>query len=164
MEDPFTRFAIECGLSVSAEAVYYAPYDIAESPWEAEQIYLVTVTTDSPTPARALQLVFSVATDLDDDGGDTEDAEIGAPQVRDVLWWLAADAWLIEHASRDLHVWAAQQGLDTGSGAVRRRFDILLRQAVRLADMLGETDYARLVELHRREATGRQSGSTAHGA
>lgn len=162
MEDPFTRFATECGLSISAEAIYCAPYDIAEPPWEAEQAYLVTVITDSPTSARALQLVFMVASDLDDDGGDMDDAGMGVPQVRDVLWWLAADAWSIEHASRDLAIWTDQHGFDADSDTVRRRFEILLQQAVRLADMIGEADYSRLVELHRQEAAGGQSGSTSH--
>ncbi len=162
MEDPFTRFAIECGLSISAEAIYYAPYDIAESPGEAEQAYLVTISTGSPTTVTSLHLVFMVATDLDGGRGDTGDDGMGSPRARDVLWWLAADAWSIEHASRDLATWTAQHGFDTESGVVRRRFDILLKQAVGMAVMLGETDYARLVELHEQEATGGHSGSISH--
>lgn len=167
MEDPFTRFATECRLSVSAEAIYSAPYDIAEPPSEAEQTYLVTVTNDSLASEGALRLVFVVvedpAEDADGAGGDGGAGEGSAPSVRDVLWWLAADAWSIEHASRDLHTWLGHHGFEAGSIAARRRFRLLLQQAATLRDMLGAADYGRLLDLHRAEATGESSDLSAPG-
>lgn len=139
--DAMSRFAASCRLRVTAEPLYHAPYDVLEPPSEAEQAYLVHLGLDDPTGASAMRLVFVALTARERSSQGNE----VAPTVRDVLWWLAADAWAVEHARRDPLMWAAHHGFDSNEPATRLRFDRRLRQATDLSALLGEASYRRLL-------------------
>lgn len=68
--------------------------------------------------------------------------------MRDVLWWLAGDAWAVERARGDREVWAATYGYPPTDAATARLFERHTRQTACLAALLGRSDYARLVALY----------------
>src|SRR2546426_68313 len=87
VSDPFERFASECELRVSVEAISVAPRDVLASPVDADEYFLVTLTGPR-ADAESIHLVIVIPpTD-----------ERKSPTVRDALWWLAADAWAIERS------------------------------------------------------------------
>ena len=140
--DAMSRFAATCRLRLTAEPLYHAPYDVVEPPSEAEQAYLVNLGVDDPTSTSAMRLVFFVTMPERERSAHVSEVR---PTVRDVLWWLAADAWAIEHARRDPLSWAAHHGFDSNEPATRLRFDRRLRQSQDLHALLGETSYRRLL-------------------
>src|SRR6266704_873883 len=110
VSDPFERFAAECELSVSVEAISLAPRDVVASPVDADEYFLVTLTGPR-AEAGSIHLVIVIPpTD-----------KRAAPTARDALWWLAADAWVIERAEGDMECWASTYGypLETAVAAAR---------------------------------------------
>lgn len=146
--DPFAQLAAESELLLQADALYHAPHDALESPGEADRAYLVTLTAGSISTEHTLRLVFLATPIPIADGGPAANASDTPPTMRDVLWWLAADAWAVEHAKRDPATWAAHHAFDARAPATQRRFDQLLRQATTLSTLLGAQNYARLLDLH----------------
>ena len=143
--DAMSHFAASCRLWLNAEPIYYAPYDAVEPPSEAERAYLVNLTVGDPPSTRAMRLVFLVSPTPRKGGLHSSEAR---PNVRDVLWWLAADAWAVEHARRDPVVWAAHHGFDSKEPATQLQFDQRLRQASELSALLGDTNYGRLLDVY----------------
>lgn len=159
-DDPFARLAAESGVSLQLEALYRAPYDALEPPAELERTFLVALTEGRSSEQGAMRLVFLSPPDP---AGDAEEDGEARPTIRDVLWWLAADAWAIEHARSDLVRWAAHHGFDANSRATRLRFDQLRRQATALRTLFGVSNYTRLLDLYVEAVGGRgpKQGSTA---
>src|SRR6266480_2899173 len=89
VSDPFERFAAECELSVSVEAISVAPRDVVASPADADEYFLVTLTGPRAKSGSIHLLIVIPPTD-----------KRAAPTARDALWWLAADAWAIERQLR----------------------------------------------------------------
>lgn len=143
--DAMSHFAASRRLRLNTEPVYHAPYDAVEPPAEAEQAYLVNLTLDDPPSTSAMRLVFFVSPTPGE--GRSHNSEV-RPSVRDVLWWLAADAWAVEHARRDPVTWAAHHGFDSNEPATQLQFDQRLRQALELRALLGDTNYGRLLTLY----------------
>src|SRR5438093_13100773 len=96
VSDPFERFAAECELSVSVEAISVAPRDVLASPVDADEYFLVTLSGPR-ADAESIHLVIAI---LPTD-------EKKSPTVRDALWWLAAGSWTIERAEGDMERWAS---------------------------------------------------------
>ena len=130
--DPFEQLAAECGLRISVERVSLAPRDLAAPPDEGERCYLITVA--GPEGGTAARLAFVRA--LQDPS---------PPGVRDVLWWLASDAWAVERSSGDIGRWAAIQRLTLTDTTVEREFDHYSAQSRALALALGADAYQRLL-------------------
>jgi hypothetical protein len=139
--DSFDRFAAECGLTVTAEALYAAPRDVLHPPADSDRHYLVTIRRDAVP--RALCLVYL-----------TPLTDVAPPSVRDVLWWLAGDAWAVERAGRRLDAWAADHGY-ARDDATDRLFECHCRQATALRDLVGEAGYRRLLDLYHAEVAPR---------
>jgi hypothetical protein len=140
--DPFARFASDCRLCITAEALYVAPRDVLHPPEESEEPYIVTLTGPVPD-VPPLRLVFEVPL-----------ASRSEPTMRDVLWWLASDAWAIEHARGTLEDWAADHGYALHEPATTRLFERHAQQAATLARLLGPANYQRLLALFETEAMG----------
>lgn len=138
--NPFERFAAECGLSLTAEELYWAPRDVLLPPAESDRYFLVTirrVATDA-----VLRLVYLTPfTDPD------------APGVRDVLWWIAGDAWEVERAGIALAPWAADHGFASGDEATLRLFECHQRQATALRRLVGDAAYRRLLDIYDAEVS-----------
>ena len=135
--EPFERFAAACALRMRAEPLFHAPYDIFEAPEEADDAYLVTLTGSAQSDAQGVRLVFLMPTA----------AGVG-PSVRDVLWWLAGEAWTMEHAGHDLASWAADHDLDAHAQATTRRFEQRRQLTEAVRALLGDEDFARLLRLY----------------
>jgi hypothetical protein len=137
--DPFEHFAKECGLHVTAEPMCVAPRDLLAPPAEADEYFLIAISR-TQAQATPVHLLFVIT---------PSDAAI--PSIRDALWWLAADSWAVERANRDLTNWASAYGFIANDGATRRMFDRHLRQASTLLELLGVTNYQRLLDMYQRE-------------
>lgn len=135
MSDQFEVFAEHCGLHVEHELLYAAPRDVLHPPSDSDQYFLVTLS--GPTGDLFVRLVYATPlTDAD------------APGVRDVLWWLAGDAWALEQTGSILEAWAAHYGYPPADPATRRLYDLHVRQATALETLLGPVDYRRLITLY----------------
>lgn len=77
--DAFARLAAQFHLQLLIEPLVGAPRDVLNALDESDQFYLVTVM--GRDPAASLRSVFIKPA-----------ADPAPPDVRDVLWWLAADA------------------------------------------------------------------------
>lgn len=137
--DPFEQFAAACALRIRAEPLFHAPYDIFEAPEEADDAYLVTLSGATQADTRGVRLVFLVP------------AVAPGPGMRDALWWLAAEAWTMEHAGRDLASWAADHDVDAHAEITARRFEQRRQLAEALRALLGDEDFARLLALYREQ-------------
>lgn len=71
--------------------------------------------------------------------------------MREVLWWVAGDAWVLERANHDPVDWAATYGYATTDEAVSWLFEQARRQATALAKLLGPADMKRLLALYEAE-------------
>jgi hypothetical protein len=78
-------------------------------------------------------------------------ADAAPPDARDVLWWLAADAWAVERCGRDPTAWAALHDHPVDDPASRRLFQLHVEQSDALMRVLGRDAYERLLALHRAE-------------
>src|SRR5437667_12397125 len=147
----FERFAAECELSVSVEAISLAPRDVVASPVDADEYFLVTLTGPR-AEAGSLHLVIVIPpTD-----------KRAAPTARDALWWLAADAWAIERADGESELWAAMYDYAVESAATARVFARQVRQTATLRALLCGNQYQRLLELYEGEVSA--SGESHRGA
>ena len=147
MSDPFERFAAECGLGVTVEAVAAVPRDVAAPPGDADEYSLVTLTTQRPE-AGSIRLIVIVP----------PTANRRTPTARDGLWWLAADAWAIERADGDLKRWAATYEYPPEDAATARLFERQVRQALALRALLGDEPYQRQLEKYEREVSASGNG------
>ena len=142
VSDPFERFAAECELSVSVEAISLAPRDVVASPVDADEYFLVTLTGPR-AEAGSIHLVIVIPpTD-----------KRAAPTARDALWWLAADAWAIERAEGDIERWASMYDYPVENAATGRVFERQVRQTSALRALLCDQHYKRLLELYEREVS-----------
>src|SRR6266566_7168987 len=117
VSDPFERFASECELRISVEAISLAPRDVLAPPVEADEYFLVTLTGPR-AEAGSIHLVIVIPpTD-----------KRAAPTARDALWWLAADAWAIERAEGDIERWASMYDYPVENAATGRVFERQVRQ------------------------------------
>lgn len=144
--DPFERLAAECGLTLAAEALYSAPRDVASPPLEMDQHYLVTLTPASSD--AVIRIVFT-----------TPLSDPATPTVRDILWWLAADAWAVERAGGAFAEWTALHGYPAQDPASARLFSQHVNQASSLAGLIGNDCYSRLLAAYAAEVfvTARQT-------
>jgi hypothetical protein len=139
MSDPFERFADECRLRLTAEPLCVAPRDVLAPLDAVEQHFLVELSRQE-SDAGPVRLIFAVPA-----------TERTTPAMRDVLWWLAGDAWALEQADRRLHLWAATYGYPSEEEATAWLFDQCSRQSAALAELLGELDCRRLLALYEAE-------------
>jgi len=142
VSDPFERFASECELRVSVEAISLAPRDVLESPVEADEYFLVTLTGPRAEAGSIHLLIVIPPTD-----------KRAAPTARDALWWLAADAWAIERADGDMERWASTYDYPLESAATKRLFERQLRQTSMLRALLCGSQYQQLLELYEGEVS-----------
>src|SRR5438093_11243429 len=147
VSDPFERFAAECELSVSVEAISLAPRDVLASPVDADEYFLVTLTGPRADAGSIHLLIVIPPTD-----------KRAAPTARDALWWLAADAWAIERAEGDMARWAGTYEYPPKSAATRRLFELQMRQTSALRALLCKEHYQRLLELYEREVSASGKG------
>src|SRR2546425_3263300 len=137
VSDPFERFASECELRLSVEAISLAPRDVVASPIDADEHFLVTLSGPR-ADAGSIHLVIVIPpTD-----------ERKSPTVRDALWWLAADAWAIERAEGNMERWASIYDYPPESAATARLFERQLRQTATLRGLLCGSRYQQLLELY----------------
>jgi len=142
VSDPFERFAAECELSVSVEAISCAPRDVVASPVDADEYFLVTLSGPRADAGSIRVVIVMPPTD-----------ERKSPTVRDALWWLAADAWAIERADGDMERWASLYDYPLESAATRRLFERQLRQTSTLRALLCGNQYQQLLELYEAEVS-----------
>lgn len=140
--DPFERFVAECELGVTVEAVSAVPRDVVASPGDADEYFLVTLTGQQPEGGSIRLIVVIPPT-----------TRKRTPTARDALWWLAADAWAIERAERDMKRWAAMYEYAPQSAATARLFERQVRQTSLLRRLLCKEHYQRLLELYEREVS-----------
>lgn len=133
LPDAFASLATEAGLLIQSEALHLAPRDVAAAPSEMEQYYLVVLSRQGDAD-QEVRLIFA-----------TPIAEHREPSMRDVLWWLAGDAWSIECAGGKLTEWAAHHGYSTRDAGTAALFDLSVRQTSSLRALLGAGLYARII-------------------
>ncbi len=145
--DPFERFASECELRVSVEAISLAPRDVLASPVDADEHFLVTLSGPR-ADAGSIRLVIVIPP--------TDESK--SPTVRDALWWLAADAWAIERADGDMERWASMYDYPLESTTTARLFERQMRQTSALRALLCGDRYRRLLELYEGEVSASKQG------
>ena len=141
MPDPFARFVDECGLRLTAECLSVAPRDVLTPIAQAEQHFLVTLSRPD-VAADPVRLIFV-----------TPLTSSEPPKIRDVLWWAASDAWMLEEGRREIEAWAAVFGYPPDDAATVRLFQHHTGQADALLNLLGESGYRRLLDLYDRESS-----------
>lgn len=140
--DPFGELAARCGLRIAtAEPLYAVPRDLLSPPSEAEQQVLVTLASARRPDAAPVRVLFAAPL------GEAD----SAPTVRDVLWWLAGDAWAVERARGDVAAWSAIHAYPPADPAAPRLYALHRRQADALRALLGEPDYDALLDAYARE-------------
>lgn len=137
--DSFERFAATCGLHMVVEPLYSAPRDVIQEPAESDQAFLVTLdlTRGQSSPVRLIFL--------------SPLADPTPPNCRDVLWWLAADAWAIAEADGDSERWASSYGYQVRDGATTRLYEIHVSQAQALERLVASGRYRELLALYAAE-------------
>ena len=147
VSDPFERFAAECELSVSVEAISLAPRDVVASPVDADEYFLVTLTGPRAEAGSTHLVIVIPPTD-----------KRAAPTARDALWWLAADAWAIERSEGDIERWASMYDYSVESAATARVFERQVRQTATLRALLRGNQYQQLLELYEGEVSASGGG------
>lgn len=140
--DTFERFAAECELRVTVEAVSAVPRDVVAPPAEGDEYFLVTLTGQRPE-AGSIRLIVVIP----------PTTKKRTPTARDALWWLAADAWAIERAEGEMKRWAATYEYPSKNAATARLFERHVRQTAALRKLLCKEHYQRLLELYEREVS-----------
>lgn len=151
--DPFGELAARCGLRVAtAEPLYAVPRDLLSPPSEAEQQVLVTLASARRPDAAPVRVLFAapLAAGAESPVADSPVAE-SSVAVRDVLWWLAGDAWAVERARGDVAAWSAIHAYPPADPAAPRLYALHRRQADALRALLGEPDYDALLDAYARE-------------
>jgi hypothetical protein len=136
LPEPFERFAADCGLRLAFEPLCSAPRDVLIPIEEAERHFVVTLHVqgrDSP----GVRVIFAVPL-----------ASGATPGMRDVLWWLAGDAWAVERSRGEPDLWAATFGYPPRHPGVAQLFDCHARQCAALLALLGREAYDRLIALY----------------
>ena len=133
------RLVTACGLRLTADALYSAPRDVASPPSEMEQHHLVTLLRRGDA-GDALRVVFI-----------TPLTESASPTLRDVLWWLAGDAWAIERSGATLDRWAAINGYPLEDPASSQLFERHVTQASALRAWMGADAYRSLLAAYATE-------------
>lgn len=100
------------------------------------------VTLSNPATGTSFRTIF--ATPLTDPA---------PPAVRDVLWWTASDAWVLEQAQRMIEQWAPMYGYPASHEATTRLFQQHVEQSDALEAFLGEFHYRRLLFLYESETS-----------
>jgi hypothetical protein len=134
--DNFDRFADECSLRLTAEPLCVAPRDMLAPLDEIEQHFLVSLTR-SGTAESPVRLVFLAPL-----------RTLGGPSLRDVLWWVAGDAWALDRTDYELTEWAATYGYPETEDATVWLFEQARRQATALTKLLGDSNMRRLLDLY----------------
>lgn len=122
-----------------AEPLTIAPRDVLAPIEGVEQHFLVSLSR-AESRGEPVRLVF--VTSLSEQGG---------PSIRDVLWWVAGDAWAVERAEQKPDLWAATYGYPIDGEATNWLFEQALRQRHAMAALLGEDDMQRLLALYESE-------------
>jgi hypothetical protein len=138
LPDAFERFAVQCGLRLESEPVLAAPRDVLTPLSDADQHHLVSLRGRS---GDMLQVIFI-----------TPQIASAPPRMRDVLWWLAADAWAVERSGRSIARWAGVHGYPLETDATAQLFNQHVAQAQTLSTVLGDENYRRLLALYEAEA------------
>ena len=133
--DVFERFAAQCQLQLRAEPLVAAPRDVLADIDEAEQHYLVTLT--SRMSDASVTSVFIKPT-----------IDPSFPDVRDVLWWLAADSWAVRQSGGELERWARVYRYPPHAESTARVFERHVAQSEALERLLGQIGYDRLLSLY----------------
>jgi hypothetical protein len=139
-DEAFANFAARCHLQLRADPLVRAPRDVLAAPAKSDQYYLVTLTGHAS--GASVRSVFVTLV-----------ADPSPPGVRDVLWWLAADAWAVRQSGRDLARWAREYRYPTNDEVTFRLFKQHLAQNDALELLLGQADYDRLLALQEAEVT-----------
>lgn len=138
MEDAFEALARSCDLNCRAQPICSAPRDVLAPLDATEQHYLVSLSKrGNRAQDRRVRMVFAKPL-----------TESGTPTVREVLWWLAGDAFALEQADGQLAPWAASYGHAPEDPGADRLFQLHRDQADQLRTLLGEVAYRRLLELY----------------
>jgi hypothetical protein len=133
--DVFESFAAQCQLQLRAEPLVSAPRDVLADIEETEQHYLVTLT--SRVSEASVRSVFIKPT-----------IDPSLPDFRDVLWWLASDAWAVRQSGRELERWARVYRYSPDAEPTARVFERHLAQSEALERLLGQIAYDRLLSLY----------------
>lgn len=133
--DVFERFAVQCQLELRAEPLVAAPRDVLADIDEAEQHYLVTLTSRM-SEASLTSVFIKPATDA------------SPPDVREVLWWLAADSWAVRQSGCELERWARVHRYPPDAESTVRVFELHVAQSEALERLLGQIGYDRLLSLY----------------
>ena len=144
VRDPFEAFAERSGLRLRAQSIYSAPRDVLHPPSDSEQTFLVTLHKEGQQD-KSIALVFLLSM-----------AEERSPGVREVLWWLAADAWALEQSNGRINDWAAGYSYAADT-ATKRLFEIHSRQTAALRELVGPDAFRKLLELYSAEVSPQNS-------
>src|SRR5690606_5687727 len=101
---------------MTAEPLCVAPRDMLAPLDDLERHYLVSLTR-SGAAGPPVRLVFLAPL-----------RTLGGPSIRDVLWWVAGDAWALARADHDLTEWAATYGYPETDEATVWLFEQARRQ------------------------------------
>lgn len=133
--DPFESFAAEHRLQLKADELVLAPRDVAASPEELGRQFLITIFGPRDD-VGSVRLIFSI-----------DSSPEHPPATRDVLWWLASDAWAVEKSNHDYRRWITMHGYDDDVSSLRA-FRLHEQQSNALAGLLGIQPYRELIALH----------------
>src|SRR5205809_7554751 len=126
VSDPFERFAAECELSVSVEAISVAPRDVVASPADTDEYFLVTLTGPRAEAGSIHLLIVIPPTD-----------KRAAPTARDALRWLAEDAWAMKRANGNMVRWASEYDSPLEALATSRLLELQLGQTSTFCGLRG---------------------------
>ena len=138
--DIFARCAAECQLALRAHPLVGGPRDVLADLEETDHFYLVTL--GSRVSDATLQTIFVKPA-----------VNASPPDLRDVLWWLASDAWVVRQSGREREQWAREHRYPPGAEATARLFEQHLLQNDALVRLLGEAEYQRLLALYDAESS-----------
>ncbi|MEW5916534.1 MAG: hypothetical protein AB1762_09020 [Gemmatimonadota bacterium] len=138
--DTFESFAAQAGLEIESEPLTAAPRDVLTPLADVERHFLITLTRSKA--AGRVRLIFV-----------TPAVEHSPPSARDVLWWLAADAWAVERSSRTAASWASTYGYPAESEPTLALYRQHVAQADALKVLLGVSNYDALLALYESEVS-----------
>ena len=139
MSDPFEGFAKELGLHLIAEPLCVAPRDVLAPLASLEQHFLVTLSRRGAAPP-GVRLVFL-----------TPVKRRAKPSLRDVIWWVAGDAWVLAQAKGKVESWAGTYGYPGEAEGTVLLFEQAARQSVEMSNLVGESAMRRLLALYEAE-------------
>lgn len=140
--DAYARFARQHGLEIHIDELYSAPRDVSAPPSELDRHMLVTLNS-AHADRQPILALFVLPPDFE-----------GRPSIRDVLWWLASDAWAIEQAGSSRERWTTMHQYPVDGQAAANLFLLHQRQSIALAALLGADAYKALLEIHQAQVRG----------